>query len=125
MMEILRSTMTWAQRDQLQRLAPERLQVPSGSNIRIDYSHNPPVLAVKLQEMFGVLETPRVANNNVKVMVHLLSPAGRPLQVTQDLAGFWRTSYFDVKKEMKGRYPRHPWPDDPLTALPTRKTKRN
>jgi ATP-dependent helicase HrpB len=81
------------------------------------------VLAVKLQEMFGCEATPRVLGGRVPLLVHLLSPAGRPLQVTQDLAGFWRSSYHAVKKDMKGRYPRHPWPDDPLTALPTRKIR--
>ena len=104
---------------------PARLTVPSGSSIRIDYSQSPPVLAVKLQEMFGCEQTPTVLAGQVALVVHLLSPAGRPLQVTQDLAGFWRTSYREVQKEMKGRYPKHPWPDDPLAASPTRKTKRH
>jgi ATP-dependent helicase HrpB len=81
------------------------------------------VLAVKLQEMFGCKETPRLVGGHVPVLVHLLSPAGRPLQVTQDLAGFWRGSYHDVRKQMKGRYPKHPWPEDPLSAAATRKTK--
>ena len=82
------------------------------------------MLAVKLQEMFGCQETPRVADGQVPLQVHLLSPAGRPLQITQDLAGFWRSSYQEVKREMKGRYPKHPWPDDPLQAMPTRHTRR-
>jgi ATP-dependent helicase HrpB len=73
--------------------------------------------------MFGYEKTPTVANGKVALIVHLLSPAGRPLQITQDLAGFWRTSYHDVKKDMKGRYPKHPWPDDPLIAIATKKTK--
>jgi ATP-dependent helicase HrpB len=98
--------------------------VPSGSNIRIDYSESPPVLAVKLQEMFGCQSAPTIAQGRVALMVHLLSPAQRPLQITRDLASFWRNGYDAVKKEMKGRYPRHPWPDDPLKALPTGKTKR-
>ena len=90
----------------------------------IDYTQSPPVLAVKLQEMFGCEETPTIADGRVELLVHLLSPAGRPLQITQDLAGFWRSSYQDVKKDMKGRYPKHPWPDDPLSAPPTRHTRR-
>ncbi|MEX2327780.1 MAG: ATP-dependent helicase C-terminal domain-containing protein, partial [Pseudomonadales bacterium] len=84
----------------------------------------PPVLAVKLQEMFGCKQTPTIVQGRVALMIHLLSPAGRPLQVTQDLASFWQTSYHEVRKEMKGRYPKHPWPEDPLTAIPTAKTKR-
>ena len=81
------------------------------------------MLAVKLQEMFGCEQSPTVVTGKVSLVVHLLSPAGRPLQITQDLAGFWRSSYHEVKKEMKGRYPKHPWPDDPLVATATRKTR--
>jgi ATP-dependent helicase HrpB len=121
---ILSSQLAWEKQQELQRLAPTRFEVPSGSSIRIDYTASPPVLAVKLQEMFGCEQTPSVADGRVALLVHLLSPAGRPLQITQDLAGFWRSSYHDVKKEMKGRYPKHPWPDDPLVAPPTRHTKR-
>jgi ATP-dependent helicase HrpB len=83
-----------------------------------------PVLSVKLQEMFGMAETPRVAGGKVPVVLHLLSPARRPIQVTQDLRGFWNGAYHEVKKELKGRYPRHPWPDDPWRALPTRGVKK-
>ncbi|MEZ5451306.1 MAG: ATP-dependent helicase C-terminal domain-containing protein [Thiothrix sp.] len=121
---ILSTLLPWNKQQRLEQLAPKRLAVPSGSSIIIDYSQSPPVLAVKLQEMFGCQETPTVANGKVALIVHLLSPAGRPLQITQDLAGFWRTSYHDVKKDMKGRYPKHPWPDDPLQAVATRKTKQ-
>ncbi|MEU1451550.1 ATP-dependent RNA helicase [Streptomyces avermitilis] len=105
----------------LDELAPERIEVPSGSRIRIDYG-NPeqPVLAVKLQEMFGRHESPRVAG--VPVLVHLLSPAGRPAAVTADLASFWRDGYKAVRAELRGRYPKHPWPEDPATAEPTRYT---
>lgn len=121
----LRSQLNWQQLQQLEQLAPERLQVPSGSQIRLKYpAAGLPILAVKLQEMFGQLETPRIAGGQVAVVIHLLSPAGRPLQVTQDLKNFWAVNYIEVKKEMKGRYPKHPWPDDPLMALPTSKTKR-
>lgn len=121
--QILSTRLTWDQTRQLDQLVPERLKAPSGASHRIDYTQTPPVLAVKLQEMFGCEETPRVLNNRVALLIHLLSPAGRPLQVTQDLAGFWRSSYQDVKKDMKGRYPKHPWPDNPLTAAPTARTK--
>jgi ATP-dependent RNA helicase HrpB len=121
---ILLSQLPWPLPLDLERLAPERIGVPSGSGIAVDYRQDPPVLAVKLQEMFGCEQTPAVAEGRVPLLVHLLSPAGRPLQVTQDLAGFWRTSYQEVKKEMKGRYPKHPWPDDPLQAIATRHTKR-
>ncbi|WP_155055296.1 ATP-dependent helicase HrpB [Streptomyces blattellae] len=113
----------WASGDaaRLDELAPERITVPSGSRIRIDYS-NPerPVLAVKLQEMFGLQESPGLAG--VPVLVHLLSPAGRPAAVTADLASFWRDGYNGVRAELRGRYPKHPWPEDPATAEPTRHT---
>ena len=109
----------------LAREVPESMQVPSGSFVRIDYlPEGGPVLAVKLQEMFGQKDTPAVCNGRCPLTVHLLSPAGRPLQVTRDLAGFWRGTYAAVRSEMRGRYPKHPWPEDPLTALPTRKTKK-
>ncbi len=122
---MLQAMLPWSQIEELARLAPERFRVPTGSDIRIDYRSDPPVLAVKLQEMFGVTDTPVIANGKVRLLVHLLSPAGRPLQVTQDLGGFWHSSYHEVKKEMRGRYPKHPWPDDPLNARPTRRTKTN
>ncbi|RLA51598.1 MAG: ATP-dependent helicase HrpB, partial [Gammaproteobacteria bacterium] len=121
---ILHAQLHWPLPLELERLAPERLAVPSGSSVVIDYSQDPPVLAVKLQEMFGCEETPTIAGGRVALLIHLLSPAQRPLQVTQDLASFWRSSYQEVKREMKGRYPKHPWPDDPLQAVATRYTKR-
>jgi len=93
--------------------------------VPIDYADpSSPVLAVRLQEMFGLAETPRIAGGRVPLMLHLLSPAHRPIQVTRDLPGFWRTSYFDVRKDMRGRYPKHEWPEDPLTATPTARAKR-
>jgi ATP-dependent helicase HrpB len=113
----------WATGDaaRLDELAPERIEVPSGSRIRIDYQDpERPVLAVKLQEMFGLADTPRAAG--VPVLVHLLSPAGRPAAVTADLASFWRDGYKAVRAELRGRYPKHPWPEDPATAEPTRHT---
>lgn len=120
----LAALLPWPLPQKLDDYAPTHIQVPSGSRIAIDYCQNPPVLAVKLQEMFGCQATPTVVQGKVPLLIHLLSPARRPLQVTQDLAGFWRTSYHEVKKEMKGRYPKHPWPDDPLQATATRFTKK-
>jgi len=120
----LLSLLDYRQRQALDELAPTHLTVPSGSRIRLDYCGGElPVLAVKLQELFGLAETPTIAEGRVAVLLHLLSPGGRPLQVTQDLKGFWDGSYHQVKKEMKGRYPRHPWPDDPWNAAPTRRAK--
>jgi len=108
----------------LDELAPTHLEVPSGSRIRLDYSAGDcPVLAVKLQELFGLADTPTIARGRVGVLLHLLSPAGRPIQVTRDLKGFWNGAYHEVKKELKGRYPKHPWPDDPWSAPPTRRAK--
>ncbi|SIS62181.1 ATP-dependent helicase HrpB [Neptunomonas antarctica] len=121
---ILLALLPWPLPQKLDELAPERLTVPSGSKIRIDYSESPPILGVKLQEMFGGTSTPTIAND-VKLKIHLLSPAGHPLQVTQDLENFWQQIYPQVKKEMKGRYPKHPWPDDPWSAIATHKTKRH
>lgn len=115
----------WERIGRLDDLAPTHLEVPSGSRVRLRYDgDDAPVLAVKLQEMFGATTTPRVAGGEVPVVIHLLSPAGRPLQVTRDLAGFWERGYPEVRSEMRGRYPKHPWPEDPLTATPTSRTKR-
>ncbi len=119
----LKARLGWQRLKKLDRLAPERLEVPSGSRIKLGYSKGElPVLAVKLQEMFGLAETPRLANGRVPVLIHLLSPAGRPLAVTSDLKSFWDTVYPEVQKEMKGRYPKHPWPDDPWEAKATPRT---
>ncbi len=119
----LMGRLTHEQHRQLDTLAPTHWVVPSGSRVPIDYTGKEPVLAVRLQEMFGLEETPAVAGNRQPLLIHLLSPAGRPVQVTRDLAGFWRRSYLDVKKELKGRYPKHYWPDDPLSARPTARAK--
>lgn len=117
----LRRLLPWAQAARLDELAPERFEVPSGSRIRVDYTDPAaPVLAVKLQETFGWSAAPRVADGRVAVLLHLLSPASRPVAVTADLASFWRTGYPQVRSELRGRYPRHPWPEDPGTATPTR-----
>ena len=122
---ILLEQLPFDRRRALDRLAPTHVVVPSGSRVPVDYSDaSAPVLAVRLQEMFGQTETPRVADGRVPLTVHLLSPAGRPVQVTRDLAGFWRNSYFEVRKELRGRYPKHEWPDDPLAATATRRAKR-
>ncbi|WP_433080085.1 ATP-dependent helicase HrpB [Dactylosporangium sp. CA-052675] len=116
----LQALLPWPAAKDLDRLAPERLTVPSGSAVRLDYSDPAgPVLAVRVQEMFGLLETPSFAGQ--PVLLHLLSPAGRPVAVTRDLASFWRTGYPQVRAELRGRYPRHPWPEDPTTAPPTRR----
>ncbi len=121
--EALLGRLDWSARAALERVAPTHIEVPSGSRIPVDYGEDPPVLAVRLQELFGLRETPSVAGGRVPLVLHLLSPARRPVQVTRDLANFWRTTYFEVRKDLKGRYPRHPWPDDPLTAPPTRRVK--
>ncbi|MFF5786652.1 ATP-dependent helicase HrpB [Streptomyces sp. NPDC012693] len=120
--DALRRLLPWASGEagRLGELAPERIEVPSGSRIRVEYGGERPVLAVKLQEMFGLTETPRVAG--VPVLVHLLSPAGRPAAVTADLASFWRDGYRAVRAELRGRYPKHPWPEDPSAAEATRYT---
>ncbi|WP_326706406.1 ATP-dependent helicase HrpB [Streptomyces cyaneofuscatus] len=120
--QALRRLLPWATGEavRLDELAPERIEVPSGSRIRVEYGGEQPVLAVKLQELFGLSETPTVAG--VPVLVHLLSPAGRPAAVTADLASFWRDGYKAVRAELRGRYPKHPWPEDPATVQATRYT---
>lgn len=123
LLDALRAQLTPQNLRTLDQLAPTHLEVPSGSHVRLDYSPERPVLAVKLQELFGSTGTPRIAGGRVPVLLHLLSPAQRPVQVTDDLAGFWERSYPEVRKELRGRYPKHPWPDDPLSATPTRRTK--
>ncbi len=121
----LRTMLNWDQLQLMDKSAPTHIKVPSGSNIPVDYATpESPILAVRLQEMLGAVETPTICNGQVPLTLHLLSPAGRPLQVTPDLAGFWTGSYLQVKSEMKGRYPKHYWPDDPLTAEPTNRAKR-
>jgi len=124
--EALQARLTHAQRQQLNELAPRDLAVPSGSHIRIDYvDDNAPCIAVRLQEVFGLATTPRIGGGAVPVTFKLLSPAQRPVQITRDLAGFWRSSYVEVRKDMRGRYPRHNWPENPLEATPsTRSLKR-
>ena len=120
---MLATLLPWPLPQRLDELAPKSLSVPSGSRIAIDYSEQPPVLAVRLQELFGLAETPCIAGGRQRVLLHLLSPARRPVQVTQDLASFWANTYAEVKKDLKGRYPKHYWPDDPLIAEPTARAK--
>ena len=122
---ILLGLMTFEQTQTLDRLVPSKLKVASGSHIAIDYSDpKQAVLAVRLQEMFGTKSTPSVLGGKIKLMIHLLSPASRPMQVTQDLESFWENTYEEVKKELRGKYKKHYWPDDPYTAIPTNKTKK-
>jgi ATP-dependent helicase HrpB len=120
----LLEALDWSLQQQLAQLAPTHILVPSGNRIALDYAGDEPVLAVKLQEMFGQQNTPMVVNGRVKVVLHLLSPARRPVQVTRDLANFWATGYFEVRKDLRGRYPRHPWPEDPLVAEATARVKK-
>jgi ATP-dependent helicase HrpB len=120
----IRRLLPWPAATRFDELAPDRLEVPSGSRVRVDYSADEPVLAVKLQETFGWLATPRIADGRVPILLHLLSPAGRPAAVTADLESFWRNGYPAVRADLRGRYPKHPWPEDPLGAVPTRRTKR-
>ncbi|MBE0481885.1 MAG: ATP-dependent helicase HrpB [Bacterioplanes sp.] len=119
----LTNTLDWSQQQAIGQALPTHFTVPSGSQIAIDYVSSPPILAVKLQEMFGCHSQPTVLQGRLPIQVHLLSPARRPLQITADLAHFWRHTYADVRKDMRGRYPKHPWPEDPLTAQATRLTK--
>ncbi|HLT43414.1 MAG TPA: ATP-dependent helicase HrpB [Luteimonas sp.] len=125
----LHGLLDWPQRQRLDAFAPARILVPSGMERRIEYAlaHDgtpePPVLAVKLQELFGLGETPAIAEGRMPLTLHLLSPAGRPLQVTRDLRGFWERTWPEVRREMKGRYPRHPWPEDPWKAVATHRAK--
>ncbi|MCX6122234.1 MAG: ATP-dependent helicase HrpB [Ignavibacteriales bacterium] len=124
LMDILHARFTFTQWQELERLAPTHLNLPSGSRIALDYSSEQPVLAVRLQELFGQSDTPKICDGKINVLVHLLSPAHRPLAVTQDLHSFWTNTYPEIRTQMRARYPRHVWPDDPLTAKPTNKTVR-
>ena len=119
----LRGLLPWAMQQRLDKEAPTHVEVPSGSRVPIDYSGDEPVLAVRLQEMFGLAETPRIAGGRTPLLLHLLSPARRPVQVTRDLASFWANAYKAVKADLKGQYPKHYWPDNPLEAEPTARAK--
>lgn len=121
----LKALLSREQAYRLDKEAPTSIIVPSGRSIVLDYAAGElPVLAVKLQELFGLAVTPTVAGGRVAVLLHLLSPAGRPVQITRDLKGFWESGYPQVKKELQGRYPKHPWPDDPWSAVPTHRISR-
>ncbi|HEY4219915.1 MAG TPA: ATP-dependent helicase C-terminal domain-containing protein, partial [Myxococcota bacterium] len=120
--------LTWKQRTSLDVDVPARIEVPTGNMIAVDYgaalAGGAPVLAVRLQELFGLTATPTVARGRARVVLHLLSPGYKPVQVTSDLASFWATTYAEVKRELRARYPRHSWPDDPLTAPPTARARK-
>lgn len=123
--QALRGLLDWSMLQRLDSELPAHYTVPTGSRIAIRYHEdNPPVLAVRMQEMFGEANTPTIAQGRVPLVLELLSPAQRPLQVTSDLSAFWQGSYREVQKEMKGRYPKHVWPDDPANTAPTRRTKK-
>jgi len=123
--QALSSLVNWPRRGDLDLQAPTHLEVPSGSRIALDYSDPAaPALAVRLQEIFGMVDTPKVGGGRTPLTLRLLSPAMRPVQVTRDLASFWKNAYFEVRKDLRARYPKHAWPEDPLTAEPTRRTRR-
>ena len=123
--KVLAAMLSYELQRRLDELAPTHIAVPSGSRIRVDYlGEEGPSLSVRVQELFGLEATPRIGGGVVPVLIKLLSPAQRPVQVTRDLASFWDHGYAQVRKELKGRYPKHAWPDDPLTATPTARTKR-
>jgi ATP-dependent helicase HrpB len=122
--ETLLSRLDFRDRRRLDEIAPTHIVAPTGTHVPVDYRDpKAPAAAVRIQELFGLSDTPRVGLGRVPLTLHLLSPARRPVQVTRDLAGFWKNSYFDVRKDLRGRYPKHPWPDDPASAAPTRRTK--
>jgi ATP-dependent helicase HrpB len=125
LMPILAARLDWGQRQRLDNEAPTRIETPAGRERAIDYcAGETPILAVQLQELFGLAETPRIARGRVPLLLHLLSPARRPIQVTQDLAGFWARGYAEVRKELRGRYPKHAWPEDPTRATPVAGVRR-
>jgi ATP-dependent helicase HrpB len=124
--EILQNSLSWEQQQALNKLCPTHLEVPSGSNIALEYraDGSAPILAVRLQEVFGWLESPRVNEGRTAVVMHLLSPGFKPVQITSDLKSFWHNTYFEVKSELRRKYHKHSWPDDPLTAQAIRGAKR-
>ena len=126
LIDVLHHSLEYEQQNQLHQLAPPVISVPSGSNIKLSYSPygDDPVLAVRLQELFGMLDTPKVNGGTKNVVIHLLSPGFKPVQVTTDLRNFWQNTYFEVRKELKRRYPKHAWPENPLEAEAVRGVKR-
>lgn len=118
--QVLRQTLGFDRSRRLDLLAPTEIQTPAGTRRRVDYcAGDEPVLAAPMQELFGCAQTPAIFDGRLPLLVHLLSPARRPLQITRDLAGFWRGAYAEVRKEMRGRYPKHHWPEDPAAAKPS------
>ena len=122
----LKSRLTWPQQEAVRREAPEHVVIPTGNRTRLKYGSpgQPPVLAARIQQLFGLQQTPTIARGTVALQVHLLAPNNRPAQVTTDLAGFWKGSYAEVRRELRGRYPRHAWPEDPLNAAPQNRRRR-
>lgn len=123
LLEALKGHFSWNELQEIEEYAPTHYTVPSGSKVPIDYSTGEPIIKVRLQELFGLFETPMVLKGSIPITFHLLSPASRPIQITKDLRSFWETTYSEVKKDLKGRYPKHYWPEDPLTATPTNRVK--
>jgi ATP-dependent helicase HrpB len=122
--DALQSLLPWALRARLDREAPTHFEAPTGTQLAIDYeAEQGPTIAVRLQELFGLTSHPSIARGAIPLVLELLSPAHRPVQVTRDLPGFWRGSYAGVRSDLRGRYPRHPWPEDPASATPTRRVK--
>ena len=121
--DALRSALSWEQLQMVDRLAPAHFETPLGRRVPIDYGGEAPGITLKLQELFGVTEHPVIGPRRLPLRITLLSPGGKPVQVTMDLPGFWASSYADVRKDMRGRYPRHPWPEDPREAEPTMRAK--
>jgi len=126
LLTILNAHLDWEKQRELERLAPRKINVPSGSEIELQYREDgaPPILAVRLQEVFGLADTPRINEGKTPVLMHLLSPGFKPVQVTSDLRSFWNNTYYEVKKELKRRYPKHSWPEDPWTAEAVKGVKR-
>ena len=126
MNQVLLHHLSFEQQQQLEALAPEKIAVPSGSQIKLNYQEEggTPLLSVRLQELFGLLDTPKVNQGKVSVLIEMLSPGYKPVQLTQDLKSFWANGYFEVKKELKRRYPKHEWPEDPISAEAVRGVKR-
>lgn len=120
---ILAGTLDWAATQALDRAAPAHFTAPTGTKAPVDYDRDPPVIAIRVQELFGLDAQPAICGGRLPLTVELLSPAGRPVQTTGDLPGFWRSGWSELRKEMRGRYPKHPWPEDPLNAEPTRRAK--
>ncbi|MGB1026383.1 MAG: ATP-dependent helicase C-terminal domain-containing protein, partial [Rhodospirillaceae bacterium] len=121
---VLRALVGWELMAEIDSLAPTHVTVPSGASVPLDYSAaDGPVLAARVQQLFGLRSTPTIAHGRFPVLIHMLSPAGRPVQVTRDLAGFWASGYGDLRKDLRGRYPKHPWPEDPTSADATNRAK--